>query len=133
MDLPIVNQVGNATRSALSLTPLAAEKVKELLVQRGTPEHGLRVGVRGGGCSGNSYFMEFCEQESPGDETILSEGVKLVVDPTSANLIDGAEIDYIEDLMKSGFTVFNPNAVKSCACGTSFQTADGGGAARACH
>jgi iron-sulfur cluster assembly protein len=67
------------------------------------------------------------------EDVILEyEGVKVVMDPDSAPLLEGAQVDYVEDLMKSGFTVYNPNAVKSCACGTSFQTAEGGGAARPC-
>ena len=67
------------------------------------------------------------------DDIVLEyEGMKVVMDPDSAPLLEGAQVDYVEDLMKSGFTVFNPNAVKSCACGTSFQTADGSGQARAC-
>ena len=61
MTLPIVNQ--NPIRTGISVSPIASEKVKELLAQRSTPDFGLRIGVRGGGCSGNSYFMEFCEAE----------------------------------------------------------------------
>jgi iron-sulfur cluster assembly protein len=122
MDLPIVNQSSsNQVKSLISLTPLAAEKVKELLVQRGTPEHGLRVGVRGGGCSGNSYFMEFCEGEGPGDEVVTSEGVKLVVDTKSAMLLGGTQIDFVSGLMGSGFKFNNPNVRHSCACGESFS------------
>jgi iron-sulfur cluster assembly protein len=122
MDLPIINQsTGNAAKSVISLTPLAAEKVKELLAQRSTPEHGLRIGVRGGGCSGNSYFMEFCESESAGDQVVLSEGVKLVVDAKSAMLLGGTQIDYVTGLMGSGFKFNNPNVRHSCACGESFS------------
>jgi iron-sulfur cluster assembly protein len=61
-----------------------------------------------------------------------SQGIKIVVDPESVPHIAGAEIDYVDDLMKSGFTIYNPNAVKSCACGTSFQTAESGGHAQPC-
>jgi iron-sulfur cluster assembly protein len=119
MDLPIVN-TSNQTKG-IALTPLAAEKVKELLAQRGTPEHGLRVGVRGGGCSGNSYFMEFCEQEAAGDEVVLSEGVKLVVDTKSLMLLGGTQIDFVSGLMGAGFKFNNPNVRHSCACGESFS------------
>ena len=122
MDLTIINQSGsNQVKGVISLTPLAAEKVKELLVQRQTPEQGLRVGVRGGGCSGNSYFMEFCEGESSGDEVIVSEGVRLVVDTKSATLLAGTQIDFVEGLMGSGFKFNNPNVRHSCACGESFS------------
>ena len=105
----------------ISLSPIAASKVQELLTQRGTPEIGLRLGVRGGGCSGNSYFMEFCEAESPGDEVIESNGVKLFVDLKSAVLLGGTEIDYVEGLMGAGFKFINPNVKHSCACGESFS------------
>ena len=105
----------------ISLSPIAATKVQELLTQRGTPEIGLRLGVRGGGCSGNSYFMEFCEAESPGDEVIESNGVKLYVDLKSAVLLGGTEIDYVEGLMGAGFKFINPNVKHSCACGESFS------------
>ncbi len=118
MELPILNQ--NAKKSGITLTPLAAEKVKELLVQRGTPDHGLRIGVRGGGCSGNSYFMEFCEAESPGDQTYAAHGVKLVVDSKSLALLAGTEVDFVSGLMGSGFKFNNPNVRHSCACGESF-------------
>ena len=103
------------------LTPVAAQKVKELLEKRGTPAGGLRLGVRGGGCSGNSYFMEFCEGESPGDEVLESNGVRLIVDLKSAVLLGGTEVDYVEGLMGAGFRFSNPNVRHSCACGESFS------------
>jgi len=105
----------------ITLTPIASEKVKALLEQRGTPEVGLRIGVRGGGCSGNSYYMEFCEAESPGDEVVDSNGVRLVVDLKSMVLLGGTEIDYVEGLMGAGFKFNNPNVKHSCACGESFS------------
>jgi len=105
----------------ITLTPVAAEKVKNLLVGRGTPDIGLRLGVRGGGCSGNSYFMEFCEKEGPGDETYETHGVKLFVDLKSAVLLGGTEVDYVEGLMGTGFKFNNPNVRHSCACGESFS------------
>jgi iron-sulfur cluster assembly accessory protein len=104
----------------ITLTPLAADKVKALLVQRGTPAIGLRIGVRGGGCSGNSYYMEFCDAESPGDDVIETNGVKLYVDLKSMVLLGGTEIDYVEGLMGAGFKFNNPNAKSTCGCGSSF-------------
>jgi len=105
----------------ITLTATAAEKVKKLLTQRGTPDIGLRIGVRGGGCSGNSYFMEFCDAEGPGDEVLDTGGVRLVVDLKSAVLLGGTEIDYVEGLMGAGFKFNNPNVRHSCACGDSFS------------
>jgi iron-sulfur cluster assembly protein len=121
--------------SMISITDKAAEKVKALLVEKEAQEGALRVFVAGGGCSGYQYGMALA-QEAEEDDLILEQaGIRLVVDPESAPLLQGAEIDYVEDIMKSGFTIFNPNAVKSCACGSSFDTADsaGAGQARACH
>ena len=116
----------------VTITDRAAEKAKLLLEQRGLPQGALRVFVVGGGCSGYQYGMAIA-QEAEADDVVLEEnGVRLLVDPDSAKLLSGAEVDYVEDLMKSGFQIFNPNAAKSCACGSSFQTADGSGAPRAC-
>ena len=117
MDLPILNQVKKA---GVTLSPLAAEKVIELLSQRPSPEFGLRVGVRGGGCSGNSYFMEFCPAAEDGDEVYDTNGVKLVVDRRSLPLLEGTQIDFVDSLMGSGFKFNNPNVRHSCACGESF-------------
>jgi len=116
----------------LSMTEKAAVKARELFQQKGVTEGGLRVFVVGGGCSGYQYGMALAREFDDEDLVIDHSGIKLVVDPDSAPLLEGAEIDYVDDLMKAGFTIYNPNAVKSCACGTSFQTAEGGGQAKAC-
>lgn len=116
----------------LSMTDKAAVKAKELFEQKGVTEGGLRVFVVGGGCSGYQYGMALAREFDDEDLVIDHSGIKIVVDPDSAPLLEGAEIDYVDDLMKAGFTIYNPNAVKSCACGTSFQTAEGGGQAKAC-
>ncbi len=105
----------------ITLTTVAADKVRALLTQRGTPDIGLRIGVRGGGCSGNSYYMEFCDAEAPGDEIVETNGVKLYVDLKSMVLLGGTEIDYVEGLMGAGFKFNNPNVKHSCACGESFS------------
>jgi iron-sulfur cluster assembly protein len=122
MDLPMLGQSGSpAAKTGVTLSPLAAEKVRELLEQRGTPALGLRLGVRGGGCSGNSYFMEFCEAPAAGDEVFDSLGVRLVVDRKSLALLGGTEIDFVTGLMGSGFKFNNPNVRHNCACGESFS------------
>jgi len=111
----------SAEADAIHFTEVAAQKVKDLLAQRGTPDIGLRIGVRGGGCSGNSYFMEFCEAESPGDEVLETHGIRLFVDLKSAVLLGGTEVDYVEGLMGAGFKFNNPNVRHNCACGESFS------------
>ncbi len=116
----------------ISITDNAAQKVKSLLKEKKVESGALRVFVAGGGCSGYQYGMALAQEAEEDDLVIEHDGVKLLVDPESAPLLKGAEIDYVEDIMKSGFTIFNPNAVKSCACGSSFDTAQGGGAPRAC-
>jgi len=120
------------TSSIVTVTDKAAEKAKALLAERNVVNGALRVFVVGGGCSGYQYGMAIARQQEEGDIAIDVNGVTILVDEESAPLLDGAEVDYVEDLMKSGFTIFNPNATKSCACGSSFQTADGSGQARAC-
>ncbi len=117
----------------MTMTDKAAVKAKEMFEEKGLKEDaGLRVFVAGGGCSGYQYGMALAKEVEDDDLVIEHNGVRIVVDPESAPLLEGAEIDYVDDLMKAGFTIFNPNATKSCACGTSFQTADGGGQAKPC-
>ena len=118
--------------SIVSITDKAAEKARALLKDRGVEDASLRVFVVGGGCSGYQYGMAIAQGREEDDIIIEQSGVTVLVDPESAPLMQGAEIDYVDDLMKSGFTIFNPNAVKSCACGSSFQTAEGGGQAKSC-
>lgn len=113
---------------ALNVTPTAADKIKELLVQRNIPNHALRVFVSGGGCSGLQYGMAFEANPQEFDTVIEASGVKLVVDPTSVMYIGGATIDFVDSLMGGGFRIDNPNAVSSCGCGNSFRTKDQGSA-----
>jgi iron-sulfur cluster assembly protein len=117
----------------LTLTEKAADKAKELFEEKGLDgQAALRVFVVGGGCSGYQYGMALARHADDEDLVMELEGVKIVVDPDSATFLEGAQIDYVDDLMKAGFTIFNPNAVRSCACGQSFDTAEGGGQARPC-
>lgn len=121
------------TESAIvTITDKAAEKVVNILNERGIENGALRVFVVSGGCSGYQYGMAIARSREEDDIAIEASGVTLLVDAESAPLLDGAEVDYVEDLMKSGFTIFNPNATRSCACGSSFQTADGSGQAKSC-
>ncbi|MCB9436050.1 MAG: iron-sulfur cluster insertion protein ErpA [Anaerolineales bacterium] len=121
----------------LTVTPLAASKIKELLAQKNIPDHALRVFVAGGGCSGLQYGMAF-EPNIQETDTVVeaTEGVRLVVDPTSLMYVQGASIDFIDSLVGGGFRIDNPNAVSSCGCGSSFRTkdhhADGDGGCSTC-
>ena len=85
--------------------------------------HGLRVFVKGGGCGGMQYGMTFEDTVREGDEIFEQHGMRVFVDPTSSFYIDGAHIDYVDNLMGGGFHIDNPNAVSSCGCGSSFRTA----------
>ncbi|MFQ5878652.1 MAG: HesB/IscA family protein [Dehalococcoidia bacterium] len=116
----------------ITITDTAAEKARKILEEKGIAGGALRVFVVGGGCSGYQYGMALAKEPEEDDLLIEANGLTLLVDSDSAPHLEGVEIDYVEDVMKSGFTIFNPNAVKSCACGSSFQSAQGGGHVRAC-
>ena len=116
----------------VTITPAAAEKAIALLEAREVTDGALRVFVAGGGCSGYQYGMAIARAKEDDDIVITAYGVDIVVDPESAQHLTGAEIDYVDDIMKSGFSISNPNATKSCACGSSFQSADGSGTPRNC-
>jgi iron-sulfur cluster assembly accessory protein len=117
--------------SLITMTPTAAEKVRELLKQENDPGLALRVFVAGGGCSGLQYGMTL-DEEQEGDTVISHSDFRVLVDEMSLGYITGSEVDYVDSLMGAGFTVNNPNAVSSCGCGHSFKTAGGGGDARSC-
>ena len=110
----------------LDLTPLAAEKVKELMASEPDADAlVLRVAIQGGGCSGFQYGLGFDSGVAEGDHELMLEGVRVVVDPFSAPYLQGAKIDYLNGLQESGFKIENPNAVSSCGCGHSFQVEEG--------
>ena len=105
----------------ISLTENAAEKVKGLISGREGETCGLRVGVRGGGCSGFSYFLEFAEKPQDGDRELKSHGVSLFIDKKSYLYLMGTEINYEDSLSGKGFRFNNPNARRTCGCGESFS------------
>jgi iron-sulfur cluster assembly protein/iron-sulfur cluster insertion protein len=105
----------------ITLTDSAASKVKELLDAEGEPALALRVAVRPGGCSGYSYEMFFDGDVAGDDELAEFAGVKVIVDPSSAQLLMGATLDYKDGLQNAGFAIDNPNATRSCGCGQSFS------------
>ena len=103
------------------LTDVAADKVRSLLEQEGRDDLRLRVGVQPGGCSGLIYQLYFDERSLDGDLVRDFDGVEVVVDRMSAPYLDGASIDFSDTIEKQGFTIDNPNAGSSCACGDSFS------------
>ena len=108
----------------VTLTDFAAEKVRAFLGSQEAPESaGLRVGVRGGGCSGFQYALAL-DQQSDEDHVFEDHGIRLIVDPLSLQYVDGSVVDYTESLMGAGFEVKNPNVVAACGCGSSFRVAD---------
>jgi iron-sulfur cluster assembly accessory protein len=109
----------------LTITPPATEKLQGIMTEKGISGHALRVFVSGGGCSGLSYGMTFAQAPEFDDQIFEAEGIKVVIDPASLQYLLGAEIDYTDSLMGGGFRIENPNAVQSCACGSSFRTAAG--------
>ena len=105
----------------IALTDNAAVKVKELVEAEGEAELALRVAVRPGGCSGFSYEMFFDTDVASDDITADYGGVRVVVDPSSAQLLTGATLDYKDGLQQAGFSIDNPNAQRTCGCGQSFS------------
>jgi iron-sulfur cluster assembly protein len=110
----------------ITLTESAAVAVKELLVKRDLTGYGLRVFISGGGCSGYQYGLALENNIRENDITYELNGVQLVVDEVSINYMRGATIDYVDELMGSGFKITNPNAVSTCGCGNSFKTKEDG-------
>ena len=105
----------------IALTDNATSKVKELITAEGNDELALRVAVRPGGCSGFSYEMFFDSEVETDDQVVDYAGVKVVVDPSSAMLLEGATLDYKDGLQGAGFAIDNPNAQRTCGCGNSFS------------
>jgi iron-sulfur cluster assembly protein len=109
----------------VTLTEIAAEKVRAFIAQQEAANGnvGLRVGVRGGGCSGFQYALALDERHED-DQVFENQGIPVIVDPASLQYVDGSTVDYTESLMGAGFEVQNPNVVASCGCGSSFRIAD---------
>jgi iron-sulfur cluster assembly accessory protein len=105
----------------VTLTETAAKKVETLRLEEGKPEWGLRLRVVGGGCSGFSYELGWEDAAQAGDQVVEASGVKVYVDPNSVQYVGGAQIDYVDSLYGSGFSINNPNSKGSCGCGHSFQ------------
>jgi iron-sulfur cluster assembly protein len=121
-----VATVEQPTETVLNLTPVAAEKIKQLMAEE--PDGDalvLRVAIQGGGCSGFQYGLGFDSGSAEGDIELQLEGVRVVVDPFSAPYLQGSTVDFLNTIDESGFKIENPNAVASCGCGHSFTVAEG--------
>jgi iron-sulfur cluster insertion protein len=110
------------TETPLVFTSAAAAKVAALITEEGNPDLMLRVYIQGGGCSGFQYGFTFDESVQEGDTEVVTDGVRLLVDPMSLQYLMGAEIDYTEGLQGAQFVIRNPNATTTCGCGSSFST-----------
>jgi len=112
----------------ITLTDAAVQQLQSLVAEKGDDTKGLRLFVEKGGCAGLQYGMTLDTPEE-GDEIFEKGGVRVIVDPESLSHLRGSEVDYSDDLAGSGFRLKNPNAVRSCGCGTSFETAEATGEA----
>ena len=124
-------EIAEETTTLVSLTPVAAEKVKELMAEDADESLVLRVAIQGGGCSGFQYGLGFDAGAVDDDIVTEQHGVTVVVDPHSAPYLKGAVVDFLSGLQESGFKIDNPNAAASCGCGHSFTVAEGEEAADA--
>lgn len=105
----------------LEISDAAAERVKDLLAQRGKESLGIRVGVKKGGCSGLAYTIEYADDIKKFEEVVEDKGIKLFIDPKAVMYLIGTEMDYVEEKFKSGFSFVNPNEKGRCGCGESFH------------
>lgn len=109
------------TKQLLSITERAALEVQSLLNARGKESVGIKVGVRSGGCSGLSYFVEYADEVGQFDEVVKDQGVTILIDPKAIMYLIGSEMDFHEEEFKSGFIFTNPNEKARCGCGKSFN------------
>lgn len=114
----------------VTLTDGAANKVKDLLSEKDAGM-GLRIFIKPGGCSGFSYGMALDVQKDA-DRVLTNRGIQVLVDEESVPYVEGSEVDYVEGLTGSGFKIYNPNAVSTCGCGSSFRTKDAAGVPGSC-
>ena len=109
------------TPQMITLTDAAVDRVKTLIDNSDEPVLGLRVGISTKGCSGMSYVFEYAKEKQPYEEEIDTKGAKVFIDPMATMYLVGAEMDYVEDKLKSGFVFSNPNEKSRCGCGESFN------------
>lgn len=105
----------------ITISDRCATRIAALRDQQGDPELMLRLSVSGGGCSGFQYGFDFDKDQQDDDHIFEKNGIKVIIDEMSLELMDGAEIDFVQDLMGASFKIKNPNATSECGCGTSFS------------
>lgn len=116
-----VEQAFTDLENEISLTDKASSEVKKIMEANKIPEtYGLRVGVKGGGCSGLSYSLGFDAEQRESDKIIMKDGIRIFVDPKSLFYLSGTQLDFTDGLNGRGFVFNNPNATKTCGCGSSF-------------
>lgn len=109
----------------ITISESAISKIKDIITEENNPNIKLRVGVQGGGCSGMQYFFTLDEEYSEEDDFVIPAGdINVIVDSISSQYLRGAEIDYVDDIRGSNFSINNPNAQTSCGCGSSFSVGD---------
>lgn len=122
---PVENEATQVDTSGwpgpVMFTPKAIEMVKQARTQEKLEGHGLRISVVGGGCSGFQYGLDFENEEKAMDLTYELEGIKIYIDPMSAQYLEGTTVDYVQTMQGAGFKFVNPNAVRTCGCGSSFS------------
>lgn len=117
--------INEEVQQKITLTERAAQEVKALFEEQGKPDAALRVWVAGGGCSGLQYGMAIDDAAAEEDDIVLNDqGVKIFVDRLSLKYMTGSVVDFVEDVLGGGFKIENPNAVRSCGCGSSFSADD---------
>ena len=104
--------------AVISLTDEAADRVREIVATR-EDAHGIRLGIKKGGCAGMEYTMSYAETKAPHDEVVEDKGVRILIDPTAVLFLLGTEMDYRTDRLRSGFVFNNPNQTSACGCGES--------------
>ena len=124
MEPTLMNDVmGDVAERIVTLTASAAKRIAFLREQEQVGDANLRIAVSGGGCSGFQYGLSFDDQTNADDQVFARDGVGIVIDDVSLDLLAGAEVDFVEDLMGAAFRINNPNAASSCGCGNSFSIA----------
>lgn len=136
MKIAMAMTAPEGTSNLITVSDAALTQLQGLIEGQASTDQqlGLRVYIQSGGCSGFSYGMGLDENPPREDDYVIEAAgaLKVYIDSYSAQYLEGAEIDYVDQLMGGGFTIHNPNAVRTCGCGHSFQTADSAGEARSC-